>query len=157
MLTRHAYLEVHLPLPKADGAKRSHDPDDVYATFAPDAWSNETEETRGEVNGEQHMGTRDTGKRSSGSSLAARREERRKARGQVDVADWASADPGAIQRLIAVVTGANGLCSFGYTRDGGTYTVTIILDGDKSTDYCRPTENIDEFLANLTDDFAEVG
>jgi hypothetical protein len=103
------------------------------------------------------MATRSIGGKSSDRSLAARREERRKARGQVEIADWSSADPGRIQQLIAVVTRANGLCSFGYTRDGGTYTVTIILDGDKSTDYCRPTENIDEFLANLCDDFADVG
>jgi hypothetical protein len=103
------------------------------------------------------MASREASKRSGANSLAARREERRKARGQVDIADWTSADPGGIQGLIAAVTRANGLCSFGYTRDGGTYTVTIILDGDKSTDYCRPTENIDEFLANLTNDFSDVG
>jgi len=85
--------------------------------------------------------------------VAARRAERRAARGNSDPAEWGSADAERVVALIAAVTRENGLCSFGYTRDGGTYTVTVILDGDKSTDYCRPTEDLSVFLDNITADF----
>lgn len=93
----------------------------------------------------------------SDNQLARRRAERRAARGNAAVADWGSVDAERVVALISAVTHENGLCSFGYTRDGGTYTVTIILDGDKSTDYCRPTEDINAFLDDLTADFIDVG
>jgi len=87
--------------------------------------------------------------------VAARRAERRAARGNSDPADWGGADAERVLALISAVTRENGLCSFGYTRDGGTYTLTVILDGEKSTDYCRPTEDLSIFLDNLIADFSE--
>jgi hypothetical protein len=69
--------------------------------------------------------------------------------------DWGSVDAERIVALIAAVTRLNGLCSFGYTRDGGSYTITVILDGDKETDYIRPTEDINAALDVLIDDFRD--
>jgi len=103
------------------------------------------------------MAGKSTTNRASDNSLQRRRAERRANRGGNSVADWGTADPARVVELISVVTVAGGLCSFGYTRDGGTYTVTVILDGDKSTDYCRATENIDTFLGDLVEDFRDVG
>lgn len=91
------------------------------------------------------------------SNLSRRRAERRAARGSDNVADWEGVDSALVVRLIGVVTRANGLCSFGYTRDGSTYTVTVILDGDKTTDYCRPSEDISAFLGDLIEDFSDLG
>jgi len=101
------------------------------------------------------MATKDRGSLRTENSAAKRRAERRAARGDVAPADWSNVDPERIVSLIGSVTRAGGLCSFGYTRDGGTYTVTIILDGDKTIDYCRPTEDVNEFIANLAEDFAD--
>ena|SRR5579872_2223235 len=103
------------------------------------------------------MATRATRRTQSDSDIQRRRAERRAARGNAAPADWGSADAERVLALISAVTGANGLCSFGYTRDGGTYTVTIILDGEKDTEYCRPTEDISAFLDNLIDDFRDLG
>lgn len=92
----------------------------------------------------------------SPSSIEQRRAERRKSRGVADVCDWANAEPDRIVALIRTVTTQNGLCSFGYTRDLGAYTLTVILDGERYTDYCRPTEDVNAFLANLIEDYTDL-
>jgi len=95
--------------------------------------------------------------RGTSNSIQQRREERRRNRGQAAVCDWGAADPTRIVALISTITVQNGLCSFGYTRDAGAYTVTIIMDGERYTDYCRPTEDVDSFLDNLREDYADLG
>lgn len=90
------------------------------------------------------------------SSIQQKREERRKNRGQAVVCDWSSADPERIVALISSITSQNGLCSFGYTRDAGAYTVTVIMDGERYTDYCRPTEDVNQFLEFLRDDYRDL-
>jgi hypothetical protein len=43
----------------------------------------------------------------------------------------------------------------GYTRDGGAFAIGI-LDGDeKHTEYVRPSEDIDLYLRDLAEDYAE--
>jgi hypothetical protein len=100
-------------------------------------------------------GARNENKRNS--DLARRRAERRASRGNVDPADWGSVDAQRVVALISAVARAGGLCSFGYTRDGGTYTITTIMDGERNTDYCRPNEDISAFIDDLADDFNDVG
>jgi len=102
------------------------------------------------------MARDNTRTRSSNNSLQQRREERRKSRGKNSVCDWANADPQRIVALIQAVTAQNGLCSFGYTRDAGAYTLTVILDGERYTDYCRPTEDVDSFLDDLREDYTDL-
>lgn len=82
--------------------------------------------------------------------------QRRANRGKAAVTDWGTADPQRIVALISAVTVQNGLCSFGYTRDAGAYTVTVILDGERFTDYCRPTEDLDSFLDQLREDYTDL-
>lgn len=91
------------------------------------------------------------------NTIQQRREERRRNRGQAAVCDWGAASPERIVALISAVTAQNGLCSFGYTRDAGAYTVTVILDGERYTDYCRPTEDVDTFLDSLREDYQDLG
>lgn len=99
-----------------------------------------------------------TNQRSAGnpSNLEQRRAERRRARGQTSTCDWASVEPDRIVAIICAIASQNGLCSFGYTRDGGAYTLTAILDGERYTDYCRPTEDVNAFLANLCEDYTDL-
>lgn len=84
---------------------------------------------------------------------AAQRAARRANRGTGAIADWEAADGELVLRLIAQAARANTLISFGYTRDGGAFMVGFYCDGDKYTEYCRPTEDLSEFLKLLTSDF----
>jgi len=102
------------------------------------------------------MARNERSSRNSGN-LSERREQRRRNRGAGAVCDWGSVDAERIVHLIATVTAQNGLCSFGYTRDAGAYTVTVIMDGERFTDYCRPTEDVGTFLDALRDDYSELG
>jgi hypothetical protein len=103
------------------------------------------------------MPSRNNQRASSSNSLQQRREERRKSRGLDSVCDWGTVDAERIIALISTVTSQNGLCSFGYTRDAGAYTVTVIMDGERYTDYCRPTEDVGGFLDSLREDYQDLG
>jgi len=103
------------------------------------------------------MATRTDNRKSSNNSLQQRREERRRNRGQATICDWGTVDAERIIALISTVTSQNGLCSFGYTRDSGAYTVTVIMDGERYTDYCRSTEDVGGFLDNLREDYQDLG
>jgi len=103
------------------------------------------------------MATRTNVRAGTSNSIQQRREERRRNRGQASICDWGSVDPERIVALISSVTSQNGLCSFGYTRDAGAYTVTVIMDGERYTDYCRPTEDVGGFLDNLREDYSDMG
>jgi len=62
------------------------------------------------------------------------------------IADWQTADPGLVLSVIerAAITG--GAVRFGYSRDGGAYAIGIYGDGDPYTEYCKPSEDLNEFL-----------
>jgi hypothetical protein len=68
-----------------------------------------------------------------------------------------SADFEALAKAIAAVTQHGFAIRFGYTRDLGAYAVGVIGDGDPYTEFIRPTEDIDAFLAGLTADYAKTG
>lgn len=61
-------------------------------------------------------------------------------------ADWGTADPGTISRLISVVTSRGGALRFGYTRDGGAYALGLYYGSESQTEYCRPADDLTQFL-----------
>lgn len=71
----------------------------------------------------------------------------------VVIADWAKADAKKLLYAISCVTLHGGALRFGYTSDGGAYSVGIYGDGDPYTEYIRPGEDIDQFLMDLADAF----
>lgn len=75
-----------------------------------------------------------------------RRQSRRKNRGGSAIADWGSADPILIQKLIETVTFQHGTITMGYTRDNGAYYVSYYFGAESEAVYCRPSEGINEFL-----------
>jgi len=75
---------------------------------------------------------------------------RRRGQGNGERADWALASPLTLQALIAAVTAQGGAIRFGYSRDGGAYSLGILGDGEPYTEWIRPAENIDEVLAEMT-------
>jgi len=90
-------------------------------------------------------------------NAAEQRRVRRSNRGiSADTADWSGADEGLIRQAIAAVTAEKCAIMFGYTRDGGAYSVRIVGDGESYNDYTRPTEDIDLYLRGLINDFEAV-
>lgn len=66
---------------------------------------------------------------------------------------WGEADTVLLAGLVVAVTRLGGLASFGVTRDGGAGTITVFLDEERSTEYIKPTEDVDEKLAAAIDYF----
>jgi len=52
---------------------------------------------------------------------------------QAGKADWSSADPRWIAGVVHTITRLGGAVSFGYSRDMGAYSLSIMLDGDRET------------------------
>lgn len=87
------------------------------------------------------------------SIAAQQREHRRKNRGRVEAADWASADPTLIHNAICRLTSHGFAIQFGYTRDGGSHVIRIVGDGEPYNEYVRPSEDINLYLQGLTQDY----
>lgn len=90
------------------------------------------------------------------SDLAAQqRASRRRNRGTVAKADWETANPAGICAAIAAVTHLGFAIRFGYTRDGGAFAIGVIGDGEPFTEFVRPSEDIDLYLASLVRDYGD--
>lgn len=70
-------------------------------------------------------------------------------------ADWATADGGLLSTAIAVVARDGGALRLGYTRDGGAYAIGFYGDGDPFTEYVPPSEDINEFLKGVIEDYGK--
>jgi hypothetical protein len=62
------------------------------------------------------------------------------------VADWGGANAALVIGLVRTVTSRGGAVRFGYTRDGGAYALGLYYGGEATSEYCRPSEDIDLFL-----------
>jgi len=85
---------------------------------------------------------------------AEERRRRRENRGAVEGADWNDADAAKLSRAICTVTQHGYAIRLGYTRDGGAFAIGILGDGEPFTKFVRPNEGIDEYLDELTADYA---
>lgn len=65
------------------------------------------------------------------------------------VADWKSVDADRIRDAICAASNTGGALRFGYSRDGGAYAIGIYGDGDPYTEFCKPSEDIESFLADV--------
>ena len=80
------------------------------------------------------------------AAKASRRVERADSGG----ADWGDANPTLLADCVARVARQGGALRFGYTRDGGAFSVGVYGDGDEPyTQYIRPSEDIDAYLHEL--------
>jgi len=78
---------------------------------------------------------------------------RRERRNPTETPDWESADAALLRRAVAAVALRNCAIMFGYTRDGATYSIRIVGDGESYNEYVRPPEDIDIYLGGLIEDF----
>lgn len=86
--------------------------------------------------------------------IEARPGQRRVSRGSDGIADWGSVDGKLLAGVIGTVAKSGGAVRFGYTSDGGAYAVGIYGDGEPYTDYIRPSEDVEEYLRRLYENWA---
>jgi len=67
------------------------------------------------------------------------------------VTDWGTADAQLVVRAIERASFTGGAIRFGYSRDGGAYSIGIYGDGDPYTTYRKPDEDLDEWLTDIID------
>lgn len=70
------------------------------------------------------------------------------------VVSWLEADAVLVLRLIDVCNDCNCTPSFGVTRDGGAWRAYFLHDQipkDERNQYCRGTEDVNEWLVQLID------
>lgn len=84
----------------------------------------------------------------------AQRRRRTIARGTGEVADWATVNGDTLAKAVATVAARGCAIRFGYTRDGGSYAIGILGDGDAYTEYVRPNESLDAYLLTIIEDFS---
>lgn len=70
-----------------------------------------------------------------------------------EVADWRNADPEMVLQLVCVVGVTGGAVRFGYTRDGGAYSIGIYAGSDSKTYYCNEADGINDQLRELANWF----
>lgn len=93
--------------------------------------------------------------RNSDVVKSEQRATRRRNRGSSDAAEWGDANAEAILTLISAVAKHGFAIRFGYTRDGGAFAIGIVGDGEPFTEYCRPNEDIDQFVAGFIEDYRD--
>ena len=89
------------------------------------------------------------------SIAAQQREHRRRNRGTTDSADWSTASADTLLRTIVAVTGSGCAIQLGYTRDGGSFVIRIVGDGEPFNEFVRPTEDLELYLKSLELDYAK--
>lgn len=79
--------------------------------------------------------------------------ERRRRRQDDSVADWAAADSRLLRAVVENVTKGDGAIRFGYSKDGGAYSVGIYGDGEPYTEYLPATSDLDAWLEGFRLDY----
>lgn len=77
----------------------------------------------------------------------------RKRRKNVHVADWGGAEHALIVKLIEAVTQDNGAIRFGYSRDGGAYSLGIYGDGKPFSEFLPGNQDVDDWIREIIDDY----
>ncbi len=61
-------------------------------------------------------------------------------------ADWLGCSSERLQGVVHKITSLGGAVTFGTSRDGGAYSVTLLLDGDRETLWFNGDAELDEEL-----------
>jgi hypothetical protein len=93
------------------------------------------------------------GKEPKKGLLSKLKEKRELAAGAGGKADYATATPGWLAAAIIAITSEGGAIQFGYSRDGGVYTIVILMDGEMDKNYVKQSEGIDNFCEEIWREF----
>jgi len=86
-------------------------------------------------------------------SKAKKVEQVKRRRQNENVADWGGIDAELLRGVVESVTKNGGAVRFGYSRDGGAYSVGIYGDGDPFTEYCGATAEVSDWLRGIQFDY----
>lgn len=103
---------------------------------------------------EHHNDGRGAKKSRSGNRGSVRNDNRLEAiaqRRKGAAADWSGCDAGRIQSVVAGIALLGGAVTFGTSRDGGAYSVTLLLDGNRETLWFNGDADIDDELQAVID------
>lgn len=62
-------------------------------------------------------------------------------------------DQGILCSLIAAVTKSGGAVRFGYSRDGGAYSVGVYGDGKPFTEFCPANADVEGWIEGFVFDY----
>lgn len=66
-------------------------------------------------------------------------------------ADWSSVLPARIVGVVVAIGRLGGAVTFGYSRDGGAYMLTLLLDGARTTLWFNGDADVDAELQEVED------
>lgn len=92
----------------------------------------------------------------TGSNSSSGSKSRGVRRTNGEVADWQSVNGETLKRAITAASNVGGAIRCGYSRDGGAYAIGIYGDGDPYTEFVRPSEDLNQFLLDITSLFEDI-
>jgi hypothetical protein len=72
-------------------------------------------------------------------------------------ADYSVVDPNLLLSAITKIAARGCAIQLGLTKDGSTFVIRIIGDGEPYNDFVRPSEDINSYFEALTADFTDGG
>lgn len=81
-----------------------------------------------------------------GSTNNSRRLDAFKGESRHGAADWGGCDPARLQAVVVRICWLGGAVTFGTSRDGGAYSCTLLLDGDRATLWFNGNADLDAEL-----------
>lgn len=91
-----------------------------------------------------------------GSVRNDRRLEAFAGREKSAAADWSGCDPERLQAVVHNITELGGAVTFGTSRDGGAYSVTLMLDGERETLWFNGDADVDEKLQTVIETLTQM-
>ncbi len=70
-------------------------------------------------------------------------------RGGGDRGDWGECNADRLQAVVVGITSIGGAVTFGMSRNGNSHSVTLMLDGERSTLWFNGNADLDEELGEV--------
>ena len=70
-----------------------------------------------------------------------------------DGVSYAAINPDTVRSIVQAVATSGGAVMFGQTRDGGAYSVMILMDDEKIKEYPRDQTDFDNLLVWLVEEY----
>lgn len=71
-------------------------------------------------------------------------------------ADWGGCDAARLRDIVVAITELGGAATFGLSRDGGAYMMTIMLDGARETLWFNGSSELDDELLAVLETLKSV-
>lgn len=68
-------------------------------------------------------------------------------------ADWTAVEPGPLRALIGAITATGGAVRFGYTKDGGAFSLGVYGDGKPYTEFLPGSGDVEAWIEGFILDF----